>query len=91
MAKIYWFLAHEQFQPEELVKHAKAVEEAGFDGVMVSEHLQPWVDDKGASGFAYSTLGAIAATTKKIKMITGVTTPIIQIPPSDSCSSSSNN
>lgn len=81
MAKIYWFLGHEQFQPEELVKQASVVEEAGFDGVMVSEHLQPWVDDKGASGFAFSTLGAIAATTSKIKMITGVTTPIFRYHP----------
>jgi coenzyme F420-dependent glucose-6-phosphate dehydrogenase len=81
MAKIYWFLAHEQFQPEELIKHAIAAEEAGFDGVMVSEHLQPWVDDVGASGFAYTTLGAIAATTKKIKMITGVTTPLFRYHP----------
>ncbi len=81
MSKIYWFLAHEQFQPEDLVIHAQAAEKAGFDGVMVSEHLQPWVDDVGASGFAFTTLGAIAATTTKIKMITGVTTPLFRYHP----------
>lgn len=81
MSKIYWFLGHEQFQPEELVEHAKAVEKAGFDGVMVSEHLQPWVADTGSAGFAYSTLGAIAATTNKIKIVTGVTTPLFRFHP----------
>ena len=81
MAQIYWFLGHEQFQPEELVEHAKAAEAAGFDGVMVSEHLQPWVADVGASGFAFSTLGAIAASTSKIKLITGVTTPLFRYHP----------
>ena len=81
MVKFYWFLGHEQFQPEELVIHAKKVEEAGFDGVMISEHLQPWVDDSGAAGFAFSTLGAIAATTTKIELLTGVTTPLFRYHP----------
>ncbi len=81
MAQIYWFLGHEQFQPEELIKQAQAVENAGFDGVLVSEHLQPWVDDQGAAGFAFSTLGAIAATTNKIKLMTGVTTPLFRYHP----------
>jgi coenzyme F420-dependent glucose-6-phosphate dehydrogenase len=81
MTQIYWFLGHEQFQPEELVKQAKLVEDMGFDGVMVSEHLQPWVDDSGAAGFAFSTLGAIAATTNKIKLLTGVTTPLFRYHP----------
>jgi coenzyme F420-dependent glucose-6-phosphate dehydrogenase len=75
MTKMYWFLGHEQFQPEVLVKHAQAAEEAGFDGVMVSEHFHPWVDDAGAGGFAYATLGAIAALTS-LEIMTAVTTPL---------------
>jgi coenzyme F420-dependent glucose-6-phosphate dehydrogenase len=81
MSDIYWFLADEQFQPEELVNHAVAAEKAGFDGVMVSEHLQPWVDDSGTSGFTFSVLGAIAVMTNKIKIITGVTTPLFRYHP----------
>ena len=81
MTKFYWFLADEQFQPEEIVEHAALAEKLGFDGVMISEHLQPWVDDKGTSGFAFATLGAIAAKTSKIKMITGVTTPLFRFHP----------
>ncbi|HUD11534.1 MAG TPA: LLM class flavin-dependent oxidoreductase [Candidatus Saccharimonadia bacterium] len=75
MTKIYWFLEHEQFQPEVLVEHAKAAEDAGFDGVLVSEHFHPWVDDVGAGGFAFTTLGAVAATTG-LELMTAVTTPL---------------
>jgi coenzyme F420-dependent glucose-6-phosphate dehydrogenase len=81
MAQIYWFCGHEQFQPETLVQHARAAEAAGFDGVMVSEHFHPWVDDVGASGFAYSTLGAMAVATTRLKLMTAVTTPLFRYHP----------
>ena len=81
MSEIYWFCSDEQFQPEELVNHAILAEQFGFDGVMISEHFHPWVDDYGASGFAYSTLGAIAAKTKHIKLMTMVTTPLFRFHP----------
>ncbi len=81
MTKFYWFLGHEQFHPEELVTHAKIAEKMGFDGLIISEHLQPWVDDESASGFAFSTLGAIAEATSKIKLMTGVVTPLFRYHP----------
>ena len=81
MAKIYYYLGHEQFQPEELVKHAVCAEEAGFDGLFVSDHFNPWVADKGAAGFAFSTLGAIAQATKNIALLPGVTTPLFRYHP----------
>lgn len=81
MAQIFYFLGHEQFHPEILVKHAQFAEKAGFDGVMISEHFNPWVADKGAAGFGFSTLGAIAATTQKIKLITGVVAPLYRYHP----------
>jgi coenzyme F420-dependent glucose-6-phosphate dehydrogenase len=81
MTKIFYFLGHEQFQPETLVKHAVLAEKAGFDGVFISEHFNPWVADVGAAGFAFSTLGAIAQATEKIEMMTGVTTPLFRYHP----------
>jgi coenzyme F420-dependent glucose-6-phosphate dehydrogenase len=81
MAKIFYFLGHEQFQPEVLVEHAIAAEQAGFDGVAVSEHFNPWVADVGAAGFAFSTLGAIAAKTEKLELITSVVTPLFRFHP----------
>ena len=81
MAKIFYALEHEQFHPEVLIKHARLAEDAGFDGVFVSEHFNPWVADKGASGFALSTLGAIATGTTKLQMMTGVITPLFRYHP----------
>jgi len=49
--------------------------------VLVSEHFHPWVADSGASGFGFSTLGAIAVATKKIELITGVVTPLFRYHP----------
>jgi coenzyme F420-dependent glucose-6-phosphate dehydrogenase len=74
--KVYWFLGHEQFQPEVLVEQAQAAEAAGFDGVAVSEHFHPWVDDYGAGGFAWSTLGAIAVATRQLELLSYVVTPL---------------
>lgn len=81
MTKILYYCGHEQFQPEELVKHAILAEEVGFDGILVSEHFHPWVADRGTSGFGFSTLGAISVLTKKIEIITGVVTPLFRYHP----------
>lgn len=80
MPRFFYALEHEQFQPEILVRHAKLAEEVGFDGCFVSEHFHPWTDD-GAAGFAFSTLGAIAATTKNLVLMAGVTTPLFRYHP----------
>lgn len=77
----YYFCGHEQWQPEQLVRHAVLAERAGFDGVVVSEHFHPWVDDESASGFAFSTLGAMAQATERIRLVTGVTTPLFRYHP----------
>ncbi|HSX08620.1 MAG TPA: TIGR03557 family F420-dependent LLM class oxidoreductase [Candidatus Saccharimonadales bacterium] len=81
MSQIFYYLGHEQFQPEVLVRHAQLAEEAGFDGIFISEHFNPWVADKGAAGFAFSTLGAIAQATKKVKLMTGVVAPLYRYHP----------
>ncbi len=76
-----YFCGHEQWQPEDLVTHAVLAEKAGFDMVVVSEHFHPWVDDVSASGFAFSTIGAMAAATTTIGFATGVTTPLFRYHP----------
>ncbi len=78
MTAFYYFCGHEQWQPETLVDHAQAAEAAGFDGLLVSEHFQPWVDDAGASGYAFATLGAMARATTRARLATGVTTPLFR-------------
>lgn len=81
MTRFAYFCGHEQWQPEQLVRHASLAEEAGFDMVVVSEHFHPWVDDSGASGFAFATIGAMAAATDRIEFATGVTTPLFRYHP----------
>lgn len=81
MTKFAYFCGHEQWQPEDLVEHAVRAEAAGFDMVVVSEHFHPWVDDKSASGFAFSTIGAMAQATDGIDFATGVTTPLFRYHP----------
>jgi coenzyme F420-dependent glucose-6-phosphate dehydrogenase len=77
----YYFCGHEQWQPETLVRHAALAERAGFDGLIVSEHFHPWVDDHSAAGFAFATIGAMAEATERIRITTGVTTPLFRYHP----------
>jgi hypothetical protein len=71
----YWVqLATEQFPPSELVDQAIEAERAGFDGLNVSDHLQPWWEP-GESGQAWTLLGAIGHATDRIAIGTGVTAP----------------
>lgn len=81
MTRFAYFCGHEQWQPEVLVEHARLAEAAGFDMVVVSEHFHPWVDDESASGFAFATIGAMAAATSSIEFATGVTTPLFRYHP----------
>ena len=37
----------EQFAPTELLNYAVLAEQAGFDSVFVSDHLQPWNHEGG--------------------------------------------
>jgi G6PDH family F420-dependent oxidoreductase len=81
MTRFAYFCGHEQWHPEQLVQHARLAEEAGFDMLVVSEHFHPWVDDSGAAGFAWSTIGAMAAVTTQVAFATGVTTPLWRFHP----------
>jgi len=81
VTEFYYFCGHEQWQPETLVGHAVLAEEVGFDGVLVSEHFHPWVDDHGAAGFAFATMGAMAQATSRVRIATGVTTPLFRFHP----------
>jgi coenzyme F420-dependent glucose-6-phosphate dehydrogenase len=72
----YWVqLATEQFPPSNLVEQARGAERAGFDGVNVSDHFQPWWEP-GESGQAWTLLGAITQATNRVELGTGVTAPV---------------
>jgi coenzyme F420-dependent glucose-6-phosphate dehydrogenase len=81
VTRFAYFCGHEQWQPEVLVDHAVLAERAGFDFLVVSEHFHPWVDDTSASGYAFSTIGAMAHATERVEISTGVTTPLFRYHP----------
>src|SRR4051794_20037414 len=71
----------EEHGPRALVQNAQRAEAAGFDFVSISDHFHPWLESQGHGSFAWSVLGAIAATTSKIGITTGLTCPIIRYHP----------
>ncbi|HVE97798.1 MAG TPA: TIGR03557 family F420-dependent LLM class oxidoreductase [Mycobacteriales bacterium] len=81
MAQYGYALSSEEHPPNALVRNARRAEELGFDFLSVSDHFHPWVDAQGHSPFVWSVLGAIAATTDRIRVGTGVTAPIMRIHP----------
>ncbi|GAA1701192.1 glucose-6-phosphate dehydrogenase (coenzyme-F420) [Microbacterium sediminicola] len=71
----------EQFGPSELVDLAVAVEDAGFDSVFVSDHLQPWMHEGGHAPAAIPLLGAMGARTSRVLLGTSVLTPTFRYHP----------
>src|SRR5256885_3513322 len=70
--RYFHFCAHEQFPPDDLLRQAVEAEDAGFDGIGCSDHLQPWWEP-GESGHAWVWLGATAQATQRVPFGTGVT------------------
>jgi coenzyme F420-dependent glucose-6-phosphate dehydrogenase len=70
--RYFHFCAQEQFPPDDLLRQAVEAEEAGFDGIGCSDHLQPWWEG-GESGHAWVWLGAAGQATAKVPIGTGVT------------------
>jgi coenzyme F420-dependent glucose-6-phosphate dehydrogenase len=58
--------SHEQFSPAELLDLVKQAELCGFESVMSSDHLNPWSEHQGHSGFCWSWLGAALQVTSQI-------------------------
>jgi coenzyme F420-dependent glucose-6-phosphate dehydrogenase len=71
----------EQFGPGELLGYGVLAEQAGFDSIFVSDHLQPWNHEGGHAPAAMPWLGALGARTEKIIMGTSVLTPTFRYHP----------
>jgi TAT-translocated FGD2 family F420-dependent dehydrogenase len=74
-------LAFEQFPVPELLELGIACEEAGFDVLTFSDHLQPWQANEKHAGQAWLTMGAIGQRTRRIWMGTTVTCPTFRYNP----------
>lgn len=71
----------EQAPPDQLVDDVQRAEAAGFAFSVISDHFQPWLEEQGHSGYAWSILGAAAHATERIGLMTYVTCPILRYHP----------
>lgn len=81
MTRFGYTLMTEQSGPKDLVRYAAAAEDLGFDFEVSSDHYFPWLDAQGHSGYAWSTLGAVAQATSRVELMTYVTCPILRYHP----------
>ena len=71
----------EENGPVELVELARRAEEAGFDFLAASDHYSPWIPEQKHSAYVWSVLGAVAAVTERVGLMTMVTCPIMRYHP----------
>jgi G6PDH family F420-dependent oxidoreductase len=81
MASYGYSLMCELHGPNELLAQASRAEEAGFDFVTISDHFHPWLRSHHHSPYAWSVLGALAAQTTDIELVSLVTCPTIRYHP----------
>lgn len=81
MAEIGYALSSEEHGPGALVRYAETAEEAGFAFALISDHYHPWMRSQGQSPFVWSVIGAIARSTRRMRLGTGVTCPILRTHP----------
>lgn len=63
MTRVGIHLSHEQLSPRAALEVAQRADALGFRDAMCSDHLVPWSERQGESGFAWAWLGAALATT----------------------------
>jgi F420-dependent hydroxymycolic acid dehydrogenase len=76
-----FMLAHEQFSVPQLIELGIAAEQASFDLLANSDHLQPWQTNEGHSGAAWATIAALSQRTSRVWMGTTVTCPTFRYNP----------
>lgn len=78
--RIGYFLSTEEYSPAELVAQARAAEEAGFQGLWISDHFHPWNNEQGNSPLVWSVIGAISQVCD-LHVTTAVTCPTVRVHP----------
>jgi coenzyme F420-dependent glucose-6-phosphate dehydrogenase len=76
----YW-LSSEEHAPSDLVRFAQRAEDLGFSFALISDHFHPWLSKQGHSPFVWSVLGGIAHATRRLRLGTAVTCPIMRMHP----------
>jgi G6PDH family F420-dependent oxidoreductase len=78
--RIGYFLSSEEFGPAELLDQARRAEDAGFEGLWISDHFHPWMEAQGESPFVWSTIGALSQICR-LPVTTAVTCPTTRLHP----------
>jgi G6PDH family F420-dependent oxidoreductase len=81
MTKFGYSLMCELHHPNALLAQARRAEEAGFDFLTISDHIHPWLYSHEHSPYAWSVLGALAAQTSDIELVSLVTCPTVRYHP----------
>ncbi|MFN2556666.1 MAG: TIGR03557 family F420-dependent LLM class oxidoreductase [Nitriliruptorales bacterium] len=83
MAKVEigYKLSSEDHGAMDLVRYARRAEEVGFSFALISDHYHPWTHRQGQSPFVWCVIGAIAESTERLRLGTGVTCPTIRTHP----------
>jgi probable non-F420 flavinoid oxidoreductase len=63
MVTIGFHASHEQLAPQAALEAVQHATSSGFTAAMCSDHLAPWSERQGQSGFAWSWLGAALQAT----------------------------
>ena len=71
-------LLSELHHPNELLDQAKRADDSGFDFLTISDHYHPWLRSHRHSPYAWSVLGALAAQTRKVELVSLVTCPTVR-------------
>ncbi len=81
MPELGFAFSSEDHPPQELVRQARAAEDAGFGFGLISDHFHAWISKQGNSPFVWSVIGGIAQVTERFRLGTGVTCPTMRIHP----------
>src|SRR5438128_2371661 len=81
MLTLGWKASAEQFGPHDLLRYGVLAGELGFESAVVSDHFHPWRDSGGHAPFSFAWLGALGASTSRIRMGTRVVTPTFRYHP----------
>src|SRR5256885_7358309 len=81
MPELGYSLSSEEHGPTDLVRFAKAAEDAGFTFALISDHYHPWADAQGNSPFVWSVIGGIAQATERLRPRTRLTRPTMRSHP----------
>jgi G6PDH family F420-dependent oxidoreductase len=81
MTQYGYSLMCEMHHPNDLLAQAARAEEVGLDFLTISDHIHPWLYSHHHSPYAWSVLGALAAQTQSVELVSLVTCPTIRYHP----------